>query len=184
MLAALTGASSPEHSTGTSSLSSILSQHSKLPDLLPPWATGPAGALLPEQDVSASSPSVGEASSENFEGLELENPLAVLAHLSIEDSDETPSGSPEEEPDSWLRRSHKFYNTGLYQARQEDPALDPIELGIITQKDLDRLVSLYFAKVRLPARLPQPHQISLMQDLPAAPTFPLYDHSRGNEDQS
>ncbi|KAI5479104.1 Zn(2)-C6 fungal-type transcription factor [Pseudohyphozyma bogoriensis] len=66
----------------------------------------------------------------------LKNPLASLAH----DEERPP-------PDGgW---SHSPHEDGLYQSRPEfDLSCDPVTLGILTLSDLERLVALYFNKLR------------------------------------
>ncbi|ORY79746.1 hypothetical protein BCR35DRAFT_352652 [Leucosporidium creatinivorum] len=81
----------------------------------------------------------------------IDNPLAVLAHVSLHDKDtdkEDFAYAMQEESDL-IDRAERYYSTGLYTAIDDtDGELDPVSLGLLTERDLRRLVNLYFTKLR------------------------------------
>ncbi|GAA5988027.1 hypothetical protein JCM10908_002033 [Rhodotorula pacifica] len=94
----------------------------------------------------------------------IESPLAVLAHISslkVSESTEEesgkrflpkrPDGDPngKEEGTGGGTAAEGYFATGLYQLRSDaDPAYDPINLGIITLPELERIIDFYFSSLR------------------------------------
>ncbi|GAA5935525.1 uncharacterized protein JCM15063_001064 [Sporobolomyces koalae] len=87
----------------------------------------------------------------------LENPLALLAHISSlkvggDSTTDEESGKlflPQQtnrEPEPTVEG---YFATGLYQLRSDaDPAYDPVTLGIITEQTLERFVDFYFSHLQ------------------------------------
>ncbi|GAA6064511.1 hypothetical protein JCM10212_004872 [Sporobolomyces blumeae] len=90
----------------------------------------------------------------------LENPLALLAHISSLKVDGDSQATADEESGRLFlpQRQHEvdargpgptaegYFATGLYQLRSDaDPAYDPVNLGIISEQTLARFVDFYFA---------------------------------------
>ncbi|TKA51191.1 hypothetical protein B0A53_05655 [Rhodotorula sp. CCFEE 5036] len=94
----------------------------------------------------------------------IESPLAVLAHISslkVSESTEEESGkrflpnrtdrdpNGKEEGGGAGTAAAGYFATGLYQLRSDaDPAYDPINLGLITLPELERIVDFYFSSLR------------------------------------
>ncbi|BGP17123.1 hypothetical protein JCM10213_001122 [Rhodosporidiobolus nylandii] len=81
----------------------------------------------------------------------IESPLAVLAHISslkVRESTEEESGKTFLPKEKSAVGAEGYFATGLYQLRSDaDATLDPVNLGILTQSDFDRLVELYFTRL-------------------------------------
>ncbi|BGP00354.1 Zn(2)-C6 fungal-type transcription factor [Rhodotorula toruloides] len=86
----------------------------------------------------------------------IESPLAVLAHISslkVSESTEEESGkrflpkrSGENESGA---AAEGYFATGLYQLRSDaDPAYDPVNVGILSARDFERVVEFYFTSLR------------------------------------
>lgn len=74
----------------------------------------------------------------------IDNPLAVLAHVSLHDrgnADDFTYAMKEES--ELISKAERFYSTGLYTAIDDSEGqLDPVTMGMLTDRDLRRLVNL------------------------------------------
>ncbi|GAA6021821.1 hypothetical protein JCM10207_002074 [Rhodosporidiobolus poonsookiae] len=135
------------------------------PSLPVPPSTAPA----PTSTSTDSDPDP-DPDPESARGLKsiIESPLAVLAHISslkvgestVEESGSGQTaflprlrqggeGEREGERQGAKGEAEGYFATGLYQLRSDaDPALDPVNLGLLSEADLDRLVGLYFTHLR------------------------------------
>lgn len=90
-----------------------------------------------------SAPSGPVLENDALEGID--NPLAVLAHVSLHDKDINKDDfayAMQEESDL-IDRAERYYSTGLYTAIDDtDGELDPVSMGLLTERDLRRLVTL------------------------------------------
>ncbi|GAA5828682.1 hypothetical protein JCM3766R1_003787 [Sporobolomyces carnicolor] len=86
----------------------------------------------------------------------LENPLALLAHISSlkvggDSTTDEESGKhflPQQTSRDAEPTVEGYFATGLYQLRSDaDPAYDPVSLGIITEHTLARYVDFYFSSL-------------------------------------
>ncbi|KAK4053172.1 hypothetical protein OIV83_001907 [Microbotryomycetes sp. JL201] len=88
----------------------------------------------------------------------IDNPLEVLAHVSLTDDkdeddhvlDDTFASAVKEEQDR-INAARKYYGgpNGLYSCIDDtDIDLDPVTLDILSERDLRRLVALYFDKLQ------------------------------------
>ncbi|GAA6025186.1 hypothetical protein JCM11491_001790 [Sporobolomyces phaffii] len=86
----------------------------------------------------------------------LENPLALLAHISSlkvggDSTTDEESGKhflPQQTSRDAEPTVEGYFATGLYQLRSDaDPAYDPVSLGIITEQTLARFVEFYFSSL-------------------------------------
>ncbi|GAA5971145.1 hypothetical protein JCM3765_004705 [Sporobolomyces pararoseus] len=86
----------------------------------------------------------------------LENPLALLAHISSlkvggDSTTDEESGKhflPQQTSRDAEPTVEGYFATGLYQLRSDaDPAYDPVSLGIITEHTLARFVDFYFTSL-------------------------------------
>ncbi|GAA5871420.1 hypothetical protein JCM16303_000748 [Sporobolomyces ruberrimus] len=86
----------------------------------------------------------------------LENPLALLAHISSlkvggDSTTDEESGKhflPQQTSRDAEPTVEGYFATGLYQLRSDaDPAYDPVSLGIITEHTLARFVDFYFSSL-------------------------------------
>lgn len=111
-------------------------------NLAPPIAT-PKSMPTPIGFQSPSAPSGPVLESDALEGID--NPLAVLAHVSLHDKDGNKDDfayAMQEESDL-IDRAERYYSTGLYTAIDDtDGELDPVSMGLLTERDLRRLVTL------------------------------------------
>ncbi|GAA5965532.1 hypothetical protein JCM21900_004150 [Sporobolomyces salmonicolor] len=118
---------------------------SSLPTLAPPLSAPPTH--------SYGAPTIEGGDDEDVGSRELksviESPLAVLAHISslkVSESTEEESGKSFLPKKDEAGPAEGYFATGLYQLRSDaDPAYDPVNLGIISEEMLTRLVNLYFA---------------------------------------
>ncbi|KAM0792590.1 hypothetical protein ACM66B_005251 [Microbotryomycetes sp. NB124-2] len=82
----------------------------------------------------------------------IDNPLEVLAHVSLTDdkSDEDDSfASAVKDEQERINAARTYYSTGLYAAVDDtDIDLDPVTLDILSERDLRRLVAFYFDKLQ------------------------------------
>lgn len=76
----------------------------------------------------------------------IDNPLEVLAHVSLHDRDEASSDSfvfAMQEESDLISKAERYYSTGLYTAMDDtDGSEDPVSRGLLTEKDLRRLITL------------------------------------------
>lgn len=76
----------------------------------------------------------------------IDNPLEVLAHVSLHDREEAGSDSfafAMQEESELISEADRYYATGLYTALDDtDGAEDPVSRGLLTDKDLRRLIRL------------------------------------------
>lgn len=85
----------------------------------------------------------------------IDNPLAVLAHVSLhdKDGDRDDFAYAMQEESELIDRAERYYSTGLYTAIDDtDGELDPVSLGLLTERDLRRLVNLCVAPRPLHSR--------------------------------
>ncbi|GAA5835930.1 hypothetical protein JCM11251_006605 [Rhodosporidiobolus azoricus] len=112
-------------------------------------------ALRTSEPSTSSSASTMDTSEEDDESRRLksviESPLAVLAHISslkVTESTEEESGKtflPKEKGEK-AGPAEGYFATGLYQLRSDaDAAFDPVNSGLLTAPEFDRLVDIYFA---------------------------------------
>lgn len=59
-------------------------------------------------------------------------------------------GAANEDAEAKVTDEQLFFGSGINPVvREDDPSLDPIALGMLTEADLDRLVALYFDRLRM-----------------------------------
>ncbi|GAA5920215.1 hypothetical protein JCM6882_003925 [Rhodosporidiobolus microsporus] len=124
----------------------------------PPGLAHPAVRALRASDLPiSSSASTADHSEEDDESRRLksviESPLAVLAHISslkVTESTEEESGKtflPKEKGDE-AGPAEGYFATGLYQLRSDaDVAFDPVNSGLLSEEQFERLVAIYFARL-------------------------------------
>ncbi|KAM0747682.1 hypothetical protein T439DRAFT_328888 [Meredithblackwellia eburnea MCA 4105] len=98
---------------------------------------GSSGGL--EMEPVRGSPGTDLSKSPGETGIDaiLRNPLATLAHHATNRINTGPSFA------------QTYYEDGLYQCRPEyDFSVDPVNLGILSHSDLERLVNIYFQHLR------------------------------------
>ncbi|KAK4058621.1 hypothetical protein OIO90_000065 [Microbotryomycetes sp. JL221] len=86
----------------------------------------------------------------------IDNPLEVLAHVSLNDKEDDEEALLDDsfafavkEEQKRILAARLYYSTGLYAAIDDtDIDLDPVTLDILSERDLRRLVALYFDKMR------------------------------------
>ncbi|KAM0747545.1 hypothetical protein T439DRAFT_383173 [Meredithblackwellia eburnea MCA 4105] len=146
----------PGRKAGQTKRGTLLSQARKdLTDALREMDASPGPSALPSVASTSSGTTLQDSPSSSFDGaedidpsevVEMENPLSVLAHLSLAEAAEGASGSGTPSPsNAWVEASASYYSTGLYEQRQDtNDALNPVTLGLLTEQDFHRLWKLYF----------------------------------------